>query len=239
MPDLVLVRHGQSRWNREGRFSGWADVDLSKEGEDEAFEVGELLKKEGFEFDLVVTSALKRTIRTAWIILDALDQQWVPVVADWRMNERHYGALTGQSRAEIEHEYGEAQVRTWRRSLDARPPQMDARDAKCLSTDRRYAHVPRDRLPMAESLSDTIVRVEQLYAEKMVPVLDQGGNVLVVGHGNSLRGLLKELTRIADTDIASVEVANSAPIVLSVDDRQNVFARRDLHIDLPVESFVF
>lgn len=239
MPELVLVRHGESRFNREGRFSGWADVDLSKEGEDQAFEVGNLLKAEGYTFELVATSALKRTIRSAWFTLDALDQQWVPLVADWRLNERHYGALTGQSRGEIEKLYGETQVQLWRRGFDARPPEMDRAEAEVIWSDRRYANVPPDRLPLTESLRDTVERVEQFYLEVIAHVLNDGSNVLVVAHGNSLRGLLKQLNHISDADIAGLEVANSTPIILTVDDRQNVVARRELHISGPVSNFVF
>lgn len=239
MPDLVLVRHGESRFNHEGRFSGWADVDLSKTGEDQALEVGNLLKAEGYSFDLVAASALKRTIRSAWFTLDALDQQWVPLVADWRLNERHYGALTGQNRADIEKIYGEAQVRQWRRGFDARPPEMDRAQAEVIWSDRRYANVPPERLPLTESLKDTVERVEQFYAEVIVPVLDRGGNVLVVAHGNSLRGMLKQLNHISDDDITGLEVANSTPIILTLDDRQNVTGQRELHISGPVSSFVF
>lgn len=239
MPDLVLVRHGLSRWNREGRFSGWADVDLSKEGEDQAREVGEILKREGFAFDLAVTSALKRTIRSQWIILDALDQQWVPVLADWRLNERHYGALTGCNRAEIEKEYGEQQVRQWRRGFDSRPPGMDIGEAEVMWRDRRYARVPHGLLPTTESLKDTVERVQALWNDTVAPALLEGRKVIMNGHGNSLRALLKLLNKISDDDITQLEIPNAVPIVLRLDAQLHVIDQHHLQVDHPVESFVF
>lgn len=239
MPELVLVRHGLSRWNREGRFSGWADVDLSKEGEDQAREVGEALKREGFTFDLAVTSVLKRTIRSQWLILDALDQQWVPVVADWRLNERHYGALTGRNRAEIEKEYGEEQVRQWRRGFAARPPAMNAQEAGVMWHDRRYARVPHGLLPTTESLKDTVERVQALWNDTIAPALLEGGRAIMTGHGNSLRAMLKLLNKIPDDDITQLEVPNAVPIVLRLDDQLDVVEQRNLEVSHAIESFVF
>lgn len=239
MSSLVLVRHGESRWNREGRFSGWADVDLTRTGEDQARAVGRLLRGKGFAFDLAVTSALKRTIRSQWLILDALDQQWIPLIADWRFNERHYGALTGQNRAEMERAYGEDQVRLWRRGYEARPPAMAADAADLMWGDRRYARAPRHRLPLTESLKDTVERVGELFDDLVAPVLLSGGNVVMTGHGNSLRALLKRLNHISDADVAALEVPNAAPIVLDLDDHLDVVSQTWLQIDRAAESFVF
>uniref|UniRef100_A0A3B5Q6N0 Phosphoglycerate mutase n=1 Tax=Xiphophorus maculatus TaxID=8083 RepID=A0A3B5Q6N0_XIPMA len=192
---LVLIRHGESNWNQENRFCGWFDADLSETGEKEAKRGGQALKDAGFEFDLCYTSVLKRAIRTLWLVLDGIDQMWVPVHRTWRLNERHYGGLTGLNKAETAAKHGEAQVKIWRRSFDIPPPPMgpDHDYYTIISKDRRYADLTEDQLPSCESLKDTIARALPFWNEEIAPQIKQGKRVLIAAHGNSLRGIVKHL----------------------------------------------
>ncbi len=210
MPTLVLLRHGQSQWNLENRFTGWWDVDLTPAGIAEARAAGELLKGEGFDFDCCFTSLLTRAIRTLHLLLQPMDRLWLPVTKDWRLNERHYGGLTGLNKAEMIAKVGEAQVKIWRRSFDVPPPPLPADSPYDVSTDRRYAGVT---VPQSESLKDTIARVLPYYEAEIAPALRAGKRVLVAAHGNSLRALEKHLSNIGDDDIVGLEIPTGKPIV--------------------------
>ncbi|HWE45607.1 MAG TPA: 2,3-diphosphoglycerate-dependent phosphoglycerate mutase [Caulobacteraceae bacterium] len=214
MPDLVLLRHGQSRWNLENRFTGWVDVDLTDQGEAEARRGGELLRAEGVEFDRAFTSVLTRAIRTCWLSLAAMGQAWVPVTNDWRLNERHYGGLTGLNKAETAARHGEEQVRVWRRSYDIPPPPLEAGSEWDLSGDRRYAGID---VPATESLKTTLERVEPYWTSDIVPALQRGDTVLIAAHGNSLRAIVKLLFDVADADIPGVEIPTGNPLRIALD----------------------
>jgi 2,3-bisphosphoglycerate-dependent phosphoglycerate mutase len=222
MPALVLLRHGQSQWNLENRFTGWWDSDLSDKGIEEARAAGRLLAAKGFDFDHCFTSVQTRAIRTLHLVLHAMDRLWLPVTKDWHLNERHYGGLTGLNKAEMIAKVGEAQVKTWRRSFDVPPPPLEADSPYYVGADRRYAGVA---VPDAESLKDTIARVLPYYRAEIEPRLRAGERVIVAAHGNSLRALEKHLSGIGDSDIVSLEIATGEPIVydlgedLSVRDR--------------------
>jgi len=214
---LVLLRHGQSVWNLEDRFTGWTDVDLTQVGIGEARRAGTALRQHGERFDLCVTSVLTRAIRTAWIVLDQMELMWLPVAVDWRLNERHYGALQGLNKAETARQAGAEQVRRWRRSFDARPPALSPDDPRHPARDPRYAGIDPQHLPATESLRDTAARVMPVWSETIAPRIAAGANVLVVAHGNSLRALVKHLDGISDADIAAVEIATGVPITYDFD----------------------
>jgi 2,3-bisphosphoglycerate-dependent phosphoglycerate mutase len=211
---LVLLRHGESDWNRENRFTGWTDVDLSAKGSEEARAGGRTLKAEGYRFDLAFTSVLKRAIRTLWIALDELDQMWLPVTKDWRLNERHYGNLQGLDKAEMAAKFGEKQVLVWRRSYDVAPPPLPASDPRSEAGDPRYAGI---KVPATECLKDTVARVVPYWESAIAPAIRDGRRVLVAAHGNSLRALVKYLDRISDADIVGLNIPTGVPLVYELD----------------------
>ncbi len=217
MYKLVLVRHGESTWNLENRFTGWTDVDLTSSGIEQARAAGRLLRAEGYDFDLSYTSVLKRAVHTLWQMLDELEQQWLPVRHDWRLNERHYGALQGLNKAEMARQYGDAQVLLWRRSYDTRPPELEPSDPRCERGDRRYAGLRPDQVPLTESLKDTVQRVIPCWEELIAPAIRSGQRVLISAHGNSMRGLAKYLDTIADADIVGLNIPNGIPLVYELD----------------------
>jgi 2,3-bisphosphoglycerate-dependent phosphoglycerate mutase len=217
MHKLVLIRHGQSQWNLDNRFSGWADVDLTGQGVAEAREAGLLLRAEGFAFDVAHTSVLKRAVRTLWGVQEAMDLMWLPVVTDWRLNERHYGALTGLNKADTAARFGEAQVKIWRRSYDIAPPPLPRKDNESV-TDARYATLEPAQIPDTECLKDTVARVLPYWHEVLAPAMRAGQRVLVVAHGNSLRALIKYLDGISDEAIVGLNVPNGVPLVYEFDD---------------------
>ena len=217
MPKLILLRHGESVWNRDNRFTGWTDVDLSERGVEEARQAGRLLREEGVAFDCCFTSVLKRALRTLWIVLDETDCMWLPVARSWRLNERHYGALQGRNKTRTREEEGEERVSRWRRSFDVRPPALAETDERFPGRDRRYALVPDAQLPRCESLKDTVARVLPYWHERIEPALMQGRTPLVVAHGNSLRGLVKYLDRLDDADIAGLEIPTGKPLLYDFD----------------------
>ncbi len=219
MKKLVLLRHGQSVWNLENRFTGWKDVDLTEQGFNEARTAGERLARHGFRFDWMFTSVLRRAIRTGWIALDGVDQLWIPVTKDWRLNERHYGALTGLDKSETAQEYGEEQVHTWRRSYATPPPALDEQDPRHPRFDPRYAHLTADQLPATESLKDTLERVLPYWESDIVPALRSEQTILIAAHGNSLRALVKHLDGVSDEAITSVEIPTGEPLVYELDDQ--------------------
>jgi len=214
MPVLVLLRHGQSQWNLENRFTGWVDVDLSERGEAEARRAGELIAEAGIAFDQAYTSVLTRAIRTLWLALPACGQAWIPVANDWRLNERHYGGLTGLNKAETAEKHGAEQVRVWRRSYDIPPPPLDPGGPYDLSKDRRYQGV---QLPATESLKDTLVRVTPYWTGTVAPALASGRNLLVAAHGNSLRAIVKLLFDVSDAEIPGVEIPTGNPLLIELD----------------------
>jgi 2,3-bisphosphoglycerate-dependent phosphoglycerate mutase len=218
MIKLVLLRHGESEWNRENRFTGWTDVDLSAAGVAEAGEAARLLAEGGYGFDLAFTSVLKRAVRTLWIVQDRLDLMWVPVRNDWRLNERHYGALQGLNKAETAAKYGAEQVHIWRRSYDVPPPALDRADPRWPGHDPRYAGLAERELPLAESLKDTVARFLPYWHSAIVPELRAGQRVLIAAHGNSLRALVKHLDGVPDAEIAELNIPTGIPLVYELDD---------------------
>jgi len=218
MYKLVLLRHGESVWNKENLFTGWTDVDLSVDGAGEANCAGATLKKHGYGFDLVFTSVLKRAIRTAWIVLDQMDLMWIPVMHDWRLNERHYGALQGLNKAETAAMYGEQQVQIWRRSYDVRPPALNEADSRYPGNDQRYKGLTREQLPLAECLKDTVERFLPCWNEFIAPGVRAGKQILISAHGNSLRALVKYLEDIPDQEIADLNIPTGVPLVEELDD---------------------
>lgn len=217
MHKIVLLRHGQSAWNLENRFTGWTDVDLTKQGEEEARAAGRLLKQEGFEFDIVYTSVLKRAIRTMWLAMEEMDQVWLPVVRNWRLNERHYGALQGLDKAETAAKHGEEQVKIWRRSYDIPPPSLDESDPRYPGRDRRYAGLAKSDLPLTESLKDTVARFVPYWENTIAADVRAGKNVLVVAHGNSLRALVKYLDNMSEKDILELNIPTGIPLLYELD----------------------
>ena len=217
MYKLVLVRHGESTWNLENRFTGWTDVPLTPTGVEQAKESGRLLKEAGYEFDLAYTSVLKRAIHTLWHCLDGMERQWLPTVKHWRLNERHYGALQGLNKAETAKKYGEEQVMVWRRSYDTPPPPLDAEDERSERSDPRYARLQPADVPLTECLKDTVARVLPFWNESMAPAIRAGKRVVVVAHGNSIRALIKYLDNISDADIVGLNIPNGIPIVYELD----------------------
>jgi 2,3-bisphosphoglycerate-dependent phosphoglycerate mutase len=218
MPTLVLLRHGQSTWNAENRFTGWTDVPLSTAGEAEARAAGALLRAERLAFDLAVTSVLRRAIKTLWLALEALELEWIPVVRDWRWNERHYGALQGLDKAETAARHGEAQVQRWRRSYAEPPPAVTRDDPRWPGHDPRYGLLAPAQLPCTESLADTVARVGPAFDATVAPALRAGRRVLLVAHGNSLRGLVKRLDGVSDADIVELNIPTGVPLVYDLDD---------------------
>lgn len=226
MKQLILLRHGQSAWNLENRFTGWTDVELTDEGRAEARRAGERLLAEGIVPDVAFTSYLRRAIHTLWIALDAMDRQWIPVIKDWHLNERHYGALQGLNKADTAAEYGDEQVKLWRRSFDVRPPQITPDDSRFGANDPRYASENPAKLPLGESLADTIRRVDPCWEELIEPALKLNSTVLVTAHGNSLRALAKMLLGISDADIVNLEIPTGTPWVFTLTDRFEVTSNR-------------
>ena len=210
---LVLLRHGESVWNKENKFTGWTDVDLSEKGRDEAREAGRLMNGEKYEFDVAFTSVLKRAIRTLWIALDEMDMMWIPVHRSWRLNERHYGALQGLNKAETAAKHGEAQVKIWRRSYDIPPPPLASDDPGHPSHDRRYAALTAAQLPRTESLKNTVDRFLPYWHETIAPAIKNGQRVLIAAHGNSLRALVKYLDHMSDQDIVELNIPTGVPLV--------------------------
>ena len=210
---LVLLRHGESVWNKENRFTGWTDVDLSEQGQKEAREAGRLMAAEKFEFDVAFTSVLKRAIRTEWIALDEMDQLWIPEQKSWRLNERHYGALQGLNKAETAARHGEAQVKIWRRSYDIPPPPLEADDPRHPGNDRRYTNLSREELPLTESLKETVARFLPYWHERIAPDIKAGKRVLIAAHGNSLRALVKYLDNVSEQEIVELNIPTGIPLV--------------------------
>lgn len=217
MYKLVLVRHGESTWNQENRFTGWTDVDLTAQGEREARDAGCLLREAGFEFDVAFTSVLKRAVRTLWLMLDEMDLMWIPVHNDWRLNERHYGALQGLDKAETAARFGEAQVLAWRRSYDVPPDPLSDSDPRSSVHDPRYRNLARDQIPRTECLRDTVARVLPFWHDQIAPRLRAREKLLISAHGNSMRALIKYLDGIGDEEIVSVNVPNGQPLVYELD----------------------
>ena len=218
MHKLVLVRHGESTWNKENRFTGWTDVDLSEKGVKEAHEAGQTLRKEGYVFDVAYTSVLKRAIRTLWIMLDELDQMWITVHNSWRLNERHYGALQGLNKAEMAAKYGEQQVLVWRRSYDVPPPALELSDERYPGSDPRYGDMSKSDIPLCESLKDTVNRFLPYWHDTLAPAIKSRKRVLIAAHGNSLRALVKYLDNVSEADIVTLNIPTGIPLVYELDD---------------------
>jgi 2,3-bisphosphoglycerate-dependent phosphoglycerate mutase len=217
MYKLVLLRHGESSWNKENRFTGWTDVDLSEKGIEEANAAGSLLKEQGYSFDIAFTSVLKRAIRTLWITLDKMDLMWIPVRRDWRLNERHYGALQGLNKAETAKQYGDDQVKIWRRSYDIQPPALEKADPRYPGHDRRYSELSEQQLPCTECLKDTVARFLPLWHETIAPLVKEGKQVIIAAHGNSLRALVKYLDNISEEDIIGLNIPTGIPLIYELD----------------------
>ncbi len=219
MYKVVLLRHGESTWNHENRFTGWTDVDLSEKGLGEAKAAGELLRKEGYVFDVAFTSVLKRALRTCWIVLDQLDQLWIPVIKSWRLNERHYGSLQGLNKAETAAKHGDEQTKIWRRSFDTPPPPLDRNDPRHPGHDPRYGSLTEAELPATESLKETIARFIPYWTNTIAPEVKAGRRVLIAAHGNSLRALVKYLDGISDKDIIELNIPTGIPLVYELDEQ--------------------
>ncbi len=217
MYKLVLIRHGESTWNLENRFTGWTDVDLTATGVEQARQAGRLLKAEGYDFDIAYTSVLKRAIWTLWHALDQMDRTWLPVVNSWRLNERHYGGLQGLNKAETAKKFGEQQVMVWRRSYDTPPPPLEPNDPRSERSDRRYAGLDAHEVPLTECLKDTVARVLPYWNSELAPTIRSGKRVLVSAHGNSMRALVKYLDGISDDDIVGLNIPNGIPLVYELD----------------------
>ncbi len=217
MHKLVLIRHGESQWNKENRFTGWKDVDLSEKGINEAHDAGKLLKAEGFTFDAAYTSVLKRAIRTLWIILDEMDLMWIPETKSWVLNERHYGALQGLNKAETAAQYGDEQVKIWRRSYDTPPPELGETDERYLGNEPQYCAVPKGEFPKTECLKDTVARVVPFWEGEIIPNIREGKRLIIAAHGNSLRALVKYLDGIPDDEIVNLNIPTGVPLVYELD----------------------
>jgi len=217
MKKLVLLRHGESTWNEENRFTGWTDVALSEKGVQEAKTAGLVLKQNGFAFDVAYTSLLKRAIKTLWIVLEVMEQMWIPVNLSWRLNERHYGALEGLNKSDTAAKFGEQQVLLWRRSYDVRPPALDISDSRYPGNDPRYRGLPEKYLPLTECLKDTVTRFLPYWKETIAPAVKSGQNVIIAAHGNSLRALVKHLNRISDEQIVELNIPTGIPLVYELD----------------------
>ena len=218
MHKLVLIRHGESTWNLENRFTGWTDVPLTDTGVAQARQAGELLKEAGYEFDVAYTSVLKRAIWTLWHCLDTMDRTWLPIQHDWRLNERHYGALQGLNKADMARQYGDEQVLVWRRSYDTPPPALEADDPRGQRQDPRYGRLDAGQIPLTECLKDTVARVMPCWNERLAPSIRSGQRVLIAAHGNSMRALVKYLDGISDGDIVGVNIPNGIPLVYELDE---------------------
>ena len=217
MYKIVFIRHGESVWNLENRFTGWADVDLTPTGVEQARSAGVVLRQHGFDFDIAYTSMLQRATRTLWHCLDEMQRTWLPVVHAWRLNERHYGALQGLNKSDTAQQYGEAQVLAWRRSYDIPPPALEPTDPRCERGDLRYAKLKPEQIPLAECLKDTVDRVLPLWNESMAPAILAGKRIVIAAHGNSIRAMIKYLDGISDADIVGVNIPNGRPLVYELD----------------------
>ncbi len=233
MTKIVLIRHGESTWNKENRFTGWTDVDLSEKGREEAKKAGQLLKKEGFVFDIAFTSLLKRAIRTLWMTLDEMDLMWIPIHHSWRLNERHYGSLQGLNKSETAAKFGEEQVLIWRRSYDIPPTPLSKEDERYPGKDARYKNLKESELPLTECLKDTVARVLIHWNETVVPQIKAGKRVIIAAHGNSLRALVKYLDNISDEDIVHSNIPTGMPLVYELD--QNLKAVKHYYLGDPAE----
>ena len=238
MYKVVLLRHGESIWNKENLFTGWTDVDLSEKGREEASCAGLMLKEQGYSFDLAFTSVLKRAIRTLWIALDEMDLMWIPVERDWRLNERHYGALQGLNKAETAAKYGADQVKLWRRSYDVPPPALDESDPRYPGKDRRYLSIPKDQLPLSECLKDTVDRFLPCWHEAIAPSIRSGKQVLIAAHGNSLRAMVKFLEDVPDREIVDLNIPTGVPLVEELDDNLKSIRRYYLGAPEQIEQAV-
>jgi 2,3-bisphosphoglycerate-dependent phosphoglycerate mutase len=219
MHKLVLLRHGESTWNRENRFTGWVDVGLTEQGQAEARAAGELLRREGFVFDVAFTSVLRRAIKTLWVALEEMDRMWIPVRHSWRLNERHYGALQGLNKAETAAKFGEAQVKIWRRAYDTPPPALSENDARLIASDPRYAELESSVVPKTECLKDVVSRFLPYWHEAITPAIRSGRRVIIVAHGNSLRALVKYLDEVSDQDIVDLNIPTGQPLVYELNDK--------------------
>ena len=217
MYKVVLLRHGESTWNKENRFTGWTDVDLSEKGLEEATDAGRVLGAEGYTFDLAFTSVLKRAIRTLWVTMDGMDLMWIPVIRDWRLNERHYGALQGLNKSETAAKFGEDQVKIWRRSYDIPPPALERTDPRYPGNDRRYKELTGAELPLTECLKDTVARFLPCWHDRIAPEIRAGKRVLIAAHGNSLRALVKYLDNVSDDEIVGLNIPTGVPLVYELD----------------------
>ncbi len=219
MHKLVLIRHGESTWNLDNRFTGWTDVDLTATGIEQAQNAGRLLKAQGYEFDVAYTSVLKRATRTLWHVLDEMDRTWLPIVNSWRLNERHYGALQGLNKADMAKQYGDAQVLIWRRSYDTPPPALEPNDPRCERKDIRYTNLLPSQVPLTECLKDTVARVLPFWTETLAPAIQSGQRLVIAAHGNSIRALVKYLDNISDQDIVGLNIPNGIPLVYELDEQ--------------------
>ncbi len=236
MHQVVLLRHGESEWNLSNRFSGWTDIDLTDTGREEAARSAKLLSDEGFTFDVAYTSVLKRAIRTLWIVLDDMDLMWIPVIRNWRLNERHYGALQGLNKAETAEKHGDEQVLLWRRSYDVPPPELEPDDERHPGRDPRYASVPEGEMPLTESLKETVARFVPYWRDVIAPDIAAGKRVLIVAHGNSLRALVKHLDDISDADIIDLNIPTGVPLVYDLDDNLRPTGSRYLGDQAAIEE---
>jgi 2,3-bisphosphoglycerate-dependent phosphoglycerate mutase len=236
MHTIVLIRHGESVWNKENRFTGWKDVPLSEHGHAEAIAAGKLLKAEGFTFDEAYTSVLKRAIRTLWHVMEQMDLMWVPVTRSWKLNERHYGALQGLNKAETAAKHGEDQVKVWRRSYDIPPPALEMSDERWPGHDRRYAGLSESELPVTECLKDTVERVVPYWNTEIAPKIKMGRRLVIAAHGNSLRALVKHLDGISDQDIVELNIPTGMPLVYELDSKLRPVSRRYLGDAAAVEA---
>jgi len=233
MPEIILLRHGESVWNKENKFTGWTDVDLSSKGIEEVKKAVELLKNDGITFDIAFTSVLKRGIRTLWIVLDEMDLMWIPVNRSWRLNERHYSALQGLNKAEIAAKYGKAQVLKWRRSYDVRPPALERSDPRYPGNDPKYRNLDQKDIPLTESLKDTEIRFIPYWHEVISPILKTGKKILISAHGNSLRALVKHLDGVSDEEIAHQNIPTGIPLLYNLD--KNLKPLRSYYLGDPEE----
>ena len=236
MHKVVLIRHGESTWNKENRFTGWKDVPLSEKGHEEAIAAGRLLREEGFDFDEAYTSVLKRAIRTLWHVMEQMDLMWIPVTRSWKLNERHYGALQGLNKAETAEKHGKDQVKIWRRSYDTRPPSLDKSDERWPGHDRRYAGLSESELPLTECLKDTVERVVPYWNGEIAPKIKAGRRLVIAAHGNSLRALVKHLDGISDDEIVGLNIPTGIPLVYELDSDLRPVSKRYLGDSSEVEA---
>ena len=233
MYKIILLRHGESTWNKENRFTGWTDVDLSEKGKDEAKKAGQILKREGFLFDIAYTSVLKRAIRTLWIVLDEMDLMWIPVIRNWRLNERHYGDLQGLNKAETAKKFGDEQVKIWRRSYDIQPPALDKNDDRYPGKDPRYSALKESELPLTECLKDTVDRFVPYWENTIAPMVQSGKKVIIAAHGNSLRALVKYFDNIPNEEIVELNIPTGIPLVYEL--KEDLTPIRSFYLGDPEE----